>query len=336
MALVIPELQGCDRSSAAEGRSACRELSYAQNMEDFHLSLAFAGQNNGTYIDIGGGHPIAGNVSFWFYERGWCGVVAEPQAMLAALHRRLRPRDILIQSAVGRDAEQVEFHQVDRLHALSTTVKRHAEAASLRGAPHRTLRVPSISLAELCRRNALTSIDFLKIDVEGAEYEVIAGADWQHFRPAVIVVESIAPDTNEPSWFPWEPILLSHGYRFALFDTLNRFYVADERRDVLDRLPKDRAAWDSVVHMYEIGRALENAQHPDHRLARQLAHAFLASLPHLPSQLIRSLLERTGERSKKNATAEDCLLDSETYRLLLGRIACGYDGGQLTDEASEQ
>jgi FkbM family methyltransferase len=305
-------------------------------MEDFHLSLAFAEQNNGTYLDIGGGHPIAGNVSFWFYERGWHGIVAEPQAKLAALHRRLRPRDILVQSAVGRDTEQIEFHQVEGLHALSTTVKRHAEGASTRGVSHRTLLVPSISLAELCRQHALTSVDFLKIDVEGAEYEVIAGADWQRFRPAVIVVESITPDTNEPSWFDWEPILLSNGYQFALFDTLNRFYVADERRDILERFPKERAAWEDVVHMYEIGRALENAGHPDHRLARQLAHAFLASLPHLPSKLIKSLLEHTDGGRDKSAIVQDRLLDSEAYRRIFGRIACGYDGGQLVDEASEQ
>jgi uncharacterized membrane protein len=54
------------------------ELSYTQNLEDYHLSLAFAGQQTGTYIDIGGGHPIADNVSFWFYERGWQGIVVEP------------------------------------------------------------------------------------------------------------------------------------------------------------------------------------------------------------------------------------------------------------------
>ena len=58
-------------------------LSYAQNLEDYHLSLAFAGQKEGFYVDIGGGHPVADNVSFWFYERGWCGVVVEPQAELA-------------------------------------------------------------------------------------------------------------------------------------------------------------------------------------------------------------------------------------------------------------
>ena len=32
------------------------ELSYTQNLEDYHLSLAFAGQPTGTYIDVGGGH----------------------------------------------------------------------------------------------------------------------------------------------------------------------------------------------------------------------------------------------------------------------------------------
>ena len=72
------------------------ELSYSQNLEDYHLSLAFAGQTTGTYIDVGAGHPIADNVSFWFYERGWQGIVVEPQPELLALYQRLRPRDLTI------------------------------------------------------------------------------------------------------------------------------------------------------------------------------------------------------------------------------------------------
>ena len=62
------------------------ELSYTQNLEDYHLSLAFAGQQSGVYIDVGAGHPIADNVSFWFYERGWHGLVVEPQPELIALY----------------------------------------------------------------------------------------------------------------------------------------------------------------------------------------------------------------------------------------------------------
>ena len=40
-----------------------------------------------------------------------------------------------------------------------------------------------------------------------------------------------------------------------LFDTLNRFYVAQERPDIFDRLPAERGDWGAVTHMYEIGRA---------------------------------------------------------------------------------
>ena len=39
---------------------------------------------DGFYIDVGAGHPIADNVTFWLYERGWHGIAVEPQADLAA------------------------------------------------------------------------------------------------------------------------------------------------------------------------------------------------------------------------------------------------------------
>src|SRR5690348_5362905 len=118
------------------------ELSYSQNLEDYHLSLAFAGQSTGTYVDVGAGHPIADNVSFWFYERGWQGVVVEPQFEMAALYERLRPRDIVVRSLVGRECGEIDFHVVDRLHGLSTTREEIAQKARAFGVHYRTLRTP--------------------------------------------------------------------------------------------------------------------------------------------------------------------------------------------------
>ena len=48
-------------------RPARMQLSYAQNLEDFHLDRVFHDVAAGTYVDVGGGHPVADNVSFWFY-----------------------------------------------------------------------------------------------------------------------------------------------------------------------------------------------------------------------------------------------------------------------------
>ena len=301
-----------------------RPLSYAQNMEDYHLSLAFAGQQRGTYIDVGGGHPVAGSVTFWFYRRGWSGIVVEPQGDLVRLHQALRPRDSILQCLIGADRGERDFHLFDRLHGLSTTVSGYAKAANT---PFRTVRLPSMSLAELCRSQRLDSIDFLKIDVEGAEAEVIAGADWDRFRPGIVLIESIAPISGEPAWQQWEEVLLAKGYRFALFDTLNRFYVAEERADLQATMPTERAPWDAVLHLYEIGRAAETAIHPDHVLAQHLERGFWASLPLLEEGVLTTILRRGLELNGIQAEKAELDVTSETFRASLGLIASAYDGG---------
>jgi FkbM family methyltransferase len=309
------------------------ELSYTQNMEDYHLSLAFAGQASGTYVDVGGGHPIADNVTFWFYERGWRGIVVEPQAPLAALYARVRPRDVAVRGLVGRENGEIDFHVVDRLHGFSTTVEHLARQARQFGVDYRTLRMPVVTLARLCDEHRLGEIDVLKIDVEGGEGDVLRGGDWRRHRPKVIVIEAVMPGSGEPAWGEWEPFLLDQGYRFALFDTLNRFYVAQEHPAILARLPSERAAWDSVTHMYEIGRAPENAKHPDHALAKELARGFWASLPHLDRGLLAAILNRARSAPRRGAVPDfSGAVDSEAFRTSLGRIACGYDGGQIVDE----
>ena len=140
------------------------------------------------------------------------------------------------------------------------------------------------------------------------------------------------PLTGEPSFAAWEPYLLAQGYRFRLDDTLNRFYVADEHPDVFARLPAQRAPWDSARHMYEIGRAPENAAHPDHALAKELARGLWASLPLLEREQIATLLARARRLPEEQIAALAASLDTDAARASLGRIACGYDGGQIVDE----
>jgi hypothetical protein len=85
--------------------------------------------------------------------------------------------------------------------------------------------------------------------------------------------------------------------------------------------------------MHEIGRAPENQQHPDHALAQDLARGFWASLPYLDADLITSLLSRARRIAKPNELAAlASTVDTEAFRAALGRVACGYDGGQIVDE----
>lgn len=308
-----------------------KPLSYTQNLEDWHLWLALGAGSPGIYIDVGGGHPVADNVSMWFYERGWRGVVVEPQAALARLYPRVRPRDTLFEGLVGRTSGTHELHIFPRLHGLSTTVSANADRSQVHGDTYHTVRLPMLTLADLCARHGLTPIDFLKVDVEGAEADVLAGNDWRRYRPKVVVCEAIDPANNAPAHAAWEPILLEAGYRFRLDDTLNRFYVAEECPDVFERLPAERGDWAAVTHMYEIGKAPTSEAHPDHALATELTRGLWAELPLADAAALARFLARgrglDPEGPEAAALAKE--LDTEAMRIALARIACGYDGGQI-------
>src|SRR5258708_32705907 len=98
------------------------QLSYAQNLEDFHLELMFAGQDGGIYVDVGGGHPVADNVSFWFYLAGWRGLVVEPQQALADIYAHVRPRDYTESCLAERVERETDVHFVEKLAGCSTTL----------------------------------------------------------------------------------------------------------------------------------------------------------------------------------------------------------------------
>jgi FkbM family methyltransferase len=289
-------------------------ISYAQRYEDLHLLRCFGEQVKGFYIDIGAGHPVYDNVSFAFYLRGWSGITVEPNPWLAQLSGAVRPRDARIQSLVGVKPGEAAYYLVEHYHGLSTTVASNAQAAQEEfGEAAQKLTVPVTTLAVLCERHAPAAIDFLKVDVEGAEPDVLGGNDWRRFRPKVVVVEALAPITMAPAWDNWEPILTGNGYEFAFFDSLNRYYVAREHADIAKRLAAEPPSNQGVVKFSDFRKAVEDASHPDHRLATLFSGTDLVRLPLLEPDAVVGLLTAglTAAELDRPATAVDIALVHE-------------------------
>jgi FkbM family methyltransferase len=238
-------------------------ISHAQNFEDVLLARAFsAGAPAGAigfYVDIGAHHPDHASVTRHFYDRGWCGINVEPVKSFHDELVRARPRDRNLCAVVGARSGMATLHRVGST-GLSSLDPGVAERASELGERVVEEAVEMLTLAELCDRHAPAAIDFLKIDVEGAEHDVIAGGDWSRHRPRVVVVEATKPGTRVPSWSPWEPLLLAAHYRFAWFDALNRFYVREEDAHLVEHLALPPNVFDDFVtasHAAALGRTRE-------------------------------------------------------------------------------
>lgn len=233
-------------------------ISFAQNHEDVPLWRVFKDQPDGFYVDVGASGPDR-SVTTAFYNRGWSGLNVEPMPALFAELAMARPRDLNLQVAASDRAGTATLYcdpdpKVSGLTTLSAEQSASNQAFGFAGQP---VEVPTATLAELCAAHADRPIDFLKIDVEGHEQQVIAGADWRRWRPRVVVVEATEPMSPKPSHHGWEPLLLEAGYLFALFDGLNRFYVREEDRPLLDVLAAPPCVFDEFVpveHQAEIDR----------------------------------------------------------------------------------
>src|SRR6202040_2083061 len=146
------------------------------------------------------------------------------------------------------------------------------------------------TLSELCAGQAPAAFDFLKIDVEGAEPAVLFGGDWERFRPKVVVVEALAPYTLAPAFAQWEPFLAEHGYSYVWFDSLNRYYLAQEAGELAGCFAGAPATFDDAVQYRNTRPALRDGEHADHRLATLLGDAAMIRLPVLDRALVLELM----------------------------------------------
>ena len=221
-------------------------VSHAQYGEDVRLWRALGHVADGRYIDVGAADPDDMSVTRAFYDRGWRGINVEPVAGHAARLRELRPRDTTLEVALASSPGERTLHEISTT-GLSTLDPDLARWHAAQGREVRTASVAIDTLERVWAAHAHGDVHFLKVDVEGAEDEVLAGIDLVARRPWVVVVEATRPTTSIPSHDAWEPRLLAARYRLACDDGLNRYYVADEHAALADALALPLDARDDHV-----------------------------------------------------------------------------------------
>jgi FkbM family methyltransferase len=239
-------------------------ISYAHNREDVLLRRIFPEPAKGFYIDIGAGDPENGSLTRHFYGRGWYGINAEPSKLLFDKLTAERPNDINLRVAVSNREGQATFYEFDEAHwGFSTLSEEQARRHAQSGLTFTEHQIATTTLARICEENAGGAIDFLSIDVEGHEQEVIEGGDWRTWRPKVLVVESTLPMTKIPSHDSWEPLLLDAAYMLAAFDGLNRYYVRSEDAALAEHLSTpvnvldDFVAFEHILQIESFKQELE-------------------------------------------------------------------------------
>ena len=157
--------------------------------EDLIISDLTKNIKNGFYVDAGCYHPLHLSNTYLLYKRSWTGINIDISEFSIKLFNYLRPNDVNVNSAVSNTEKEISFYYQKKLSQLST-IKKAISNERMQG-NIKEKKIKSLKLNSILNQSKFKNrqIDFLNIDVEGADFEVLKSLDFTIYEPKIICIE---------------------------------------------------------------------------------------------------------------------------------------------------
>jgi FkbM family methyltransferase len=189
---------------------------FPYQVEDRLKAEFFDGAPAGYFVEVGANEPQRGSQTWQFERAGWSGVLVEPQPDLASQLRRTR-RARVFDVACSSPANA---SKTARLYLLGPHSSLKRELVVTGVVPHGAIDVLARTLDDILEEaEAPAPIDFVSIDVEGHEIEVLKGFDLRRWRPRLLLIE------DHVTSLAVHRFLTRGGYRLIRRTGLNGWYV---------------------------------------------------------------------------------------------------------------
>jgi len=202
-------------------------FSFAQAGEDLILQRIFLGVPKGFYVDVGAYHPYKLSNTYLFYLNGWRGINIEPRPDSKKIFDKIRPEDINLEIGVAENSGIANYHMfkentLNQFEFVDSTIHEIQR--------NQVIKIQVEPLAEVFERyiGNQGNIDFITIDTEGAEYQVLKSNNWMDFTIKVILVEQ---NVKNRTFHEVADLLKSKGYEEAYrvpvnFEADSVFFIA--------------------------------------------------------------------------------------------------------------
>lgn len=169
--------------------------SYAQCGEDLIVSYVFGwlGVSKPSYLDLGAHHPTFLSNTYYFYLQRNYGVCVEPDPVYFQGFQKKRGRDVCLNVGVGtHSSTEADFFLMSAptLNTFSEEEARRFEAETSYTIVKK-IKVPIICINEIVEKHFTDGPNFVSLDIEGLDIEILKAFDFQRWRPQVFCVETV-------------------------------------------------------------------------------------------------------------------------------------------------
>ena len=203
-------------------------ISYAQCAEDIIICQLMDEVLKGrkpVYLDIGANDPRMLSNTYLMYKNGSRGILVEPNIKLCRKLERVRRRDTVLNCGVAKKRGKLTYYEMDS-HTLNTFSREEAERAKKFGNKIVGKReIDVITINDIIEKYG--KVDFLSVDVEGKDFEIIKSLDFTRFAPIAICMETQEYyGTKRADFGEINAFLAQKGYMIYADTMLNTIYVA--------------------------------------------------------------------------------------------------------------
>ena len=157
--------------------------------EDLIIQNYLKNINNGFYVDAGCYHPLHLSNTYLLHKRNWNGINIDISQFSIDLFNFLRPNDLNIYSAVSNTDRDVTIYFQKKISQLNTIYKEISKKRMQGKIQEKNIKSQKLNTILNKSKFINRKIDFLNIDLEGADYEALQSLDFNIYRPKVICVE---------------------------------------------------------------------------------------------------------------------------------------------------
>ncbi len=190
-------------------------VSFSQYGEDLLVWKHFGEKRTGFFVEVGANDPEEISNSLFLERNGWSGILVEPQSTCCERLRQARPKARLFQVACGSPEQRGKavLHLKGHTSKLVST-----PAVDLSVIRHEEVQV--ITLDDVLEQAGNPQIDFVSIDVEGDDIQVLRGFDIKRHRPRLIIIEDDYQNRLEIYRY-----MKQQGYRLVKRTGCNNWYI---------------------------------------------------------------------------------------------------------------
>ena len=172
----------------------------------------------GFYLDVGAYHPYRFSNTMYFYQNGWSGINIEPSPDAMKLFEQHRKRDINLNVGIADKESQMTYYCFDE-PALNSFSKELSYERMKKNGYHITAEIPVnvFPLSKILSQHLPSNqkIDFMSVDCEGLDLQVLQSNDWNKYSPDYLLVESISEGIEETLNDPIYSFVKALGYKLT-------------------------------------------------------------------------------------------------------------------------